>query len=206
MRGTLGSKRTDFSARTVIGIDMTHHIWQLGVPESRMRILTFPERVTSFNIQDLRERVLKGNSFGGAANIIQPIENQDGRMVLLTLMTQTERERVANSLQIGWIVERYLKDGDWVIFNRQPTLHRMSIQAFQIYAVKGLTFRLPLPVTRPFNADYDGDEMNLHALQSWDAIAEAQELMSVPHNMVSPSSTGKLFLSIILTFKVQLFR
>jgi DNA-directed RNA polymerase beta' subunit len=192
LRGTLGSKRVDFSARTVIGIDMTHHIWQLGVPESRMRVLTFPERVNDLNIEDLRQRILKGNSFGGAANIIQPIQNHDGRMILLTLMTKTERERAANSLQVGWIVERYLKDGDWVIFNRQPTLHRMSMQAFQIYAVKGLTFRLPLPVTRPFNADYDGDEMNLHALQSWDAIAEAQELMSVPFNMVSPSSTGAI--------------
>lgn len=192
LRGTLNAKRTDFSARTVVGIDMTHDIWQLGVPKSRMSILTFPERVTNLNIEVLRERVRIGSGHNGAANIIQPIMGGEQRVILLSLMTQMERIACAESLEIGWIVERHLKDGDWVLFNRQPTLHKMSIQGFEIYGIEGLTFRLPLPVTRPFNADYDGDEMNMHVPQSIDAVAEAQQLMAVPFNMVSPSSTAAI--------------
>ena len=192
LRGTLNAKRTDFSARTVVGIDMTHDIWQLGVPKSRMSILTFPERVTDLNIEYLRERVRIGSGNNGAANIIQPIMGGEQRVILLSLMTQMERIACAESLEIGWIVERHLKDGDWVLFNRQPTLHKMSIQGFEIYGIEGLTFRLPLPVTRPFNADYDGDEMNMHVPQSIDAVAEAQQLMAVPFNMVSPSSTAAI--------------
>ena len=192
LRGTLNAKRTDFSARTVVGIDMTHDIWQLGVPESRMKILTFPERVNSLNMEVLRERVINGPNANGAANIIQPISGGEDRIILLTLMTLEERIAAAATLQVGWIVERHLRNGDWVLFNRQPTLHKMSIQAFEIYGVPGLTFRLPLPVTRPFNADYDGDEMNMHVPQSLDAVAEAQTLMAVPYNMVSPSSTAAI--------------
>lgn len=192
LRGTLNAKRTDFSARTVVGIDMTHDIWQLGVPQSRMSILTFPERVTDLNMDSLRERVRIGSGTNGAANIIQPIMGGEQRVILLSLMTPVERMACAESLEVGWIVERHLRDGDWVLFNRQPTLHKMSIQGFEIYGIEGLTFRLPLPVTRPFNADYDGDEMNMHVPQSIDAVAEAQQLMAVPFNMVSPSSTAAI--------------
>ena len=113
-------------------------------------------------------------------------------MIFLGLMTPDARMGLAASLRPGWIVERHMQEGDWVWFNRQPTLHKMNIQAFQIYPVDGLTFRLPLPCTRPFNADFDGDEMNMHVPQSIEATTEAQELMAVPFNMVSPSNTSTI--------------
>jgi DNA-directed RNA polymerase II subunit RPB1 len=193
LRGTLNAKRTDFSARTVVGIDMVHDIWQLGVPRSRMKILTIPVRVTAFNMEEMQARIMVGATGDkGAVNILQPLEGQEPRMIFLGLMTPDARMGLAASLRPGWIVERHMQEGDWVWFNRQPTLHKMNIQAFQIYPVDGLTFRLPLPCTRPFNADFDGDEMNMHVPQSIEATTEAQELMAVPFNMVSPSNTSTI--------------
>jgi DNA-directed RNA polymerase II subunit RPB1 len=193
LRGTLNAKRTDFSGRTVVGIDMCHDIWQLGVPETRMKVLTIPVRVTDLNMEEMQNRVIKGaTEDGGAVNILQPLEGQEPRMIFLGLMNQETRISLAASLRPGWIIERHMQKGDWVWFNRQPTLHKMNIQAFQVYPVKGLTFRLPLPCTRPFNADFDGDEMNIHVPQSIEATTEAQELMAVPFNMVSPSNTSTI--------------
>lgn len=196
LRGTLAAKRTDFSARSVISPDASHDIWQLGVPQSRMKVLTFPERVTSLNLKQLAARVVQGaEGEGGANNVIQSGiagDGSDDRTVFLGMMDLPTRRALAATLQIGWIVERHLKTGDWVLFNRQPTLHRASIQAFRIYPVPGLSFHLPVPCTKPFNADYDGDEMNMHVLQGYQATAEAQELMAVPHQMVTPQSNSVL--------------
>jgi DNA-directed RNA polymerase beta' subunit len=196
LRGTLAAKRTDFSARSVISPDASHDIWQLGVPASRMKVLTFPERVTAINLAQMATRVSRG-AYGesGATNVIQSGELGDGtddRAVFLGLMDTPTRNAFAKTLKIGWVVERHLRRGDWVIFNRQPTLHRASIQAFRIYPVDGLSFRLPVPCTKPFNADFDGDEMNMHVLQGYQAVAEAQELMAVPHQMVTPQSNSVL--------------
>lgn len=193
LRGTLNAKRTDFSGRTVVGIDMCHDIWELGVPETRMKTLTIPVRVTNFNLEEMQNRVMKGSEEdGGAVNILQPLDGQEPRMIFLGLMNKETRIGLAASLRPGWIIERHMQKGDWVWFNRQPTLHKMNIQAFQVYPVHGLTFRLPLPTARPFNADFDGDEMNIHVPQSIGATTEAQELMAVPFNMISPSNTSSI--------------
>jgi len=189
-RSSLGANRTDFSARTVVGIDMVKNIWTLGIPKCRMKVLTQPIRVTDLNLVQLQEKIMKGAHVERGANtVIQPQDSQAPRIISLVLMTEDQRCALAASLRVGWIVEKHLEEGDWVWFNRQPTLHRMNMMAFQIYPVPGLTFRLPLPCTRPFNADYDGDEMNLHVPQTIEAIAEAATLMNVAENMISPSST-----------------
>jgi DNA-directed RNA polymerase II subunit RPB1 len=189
-RSSLGANRTDFSARTVVGIDMCKDIWRLGVPQCRMRILTEPVTVTDINMEDLQKRIMVGSQGQGGANtVLQPQTGHAPRMISLALMNYDQRCALAASLRVGWIVERHLQEGDWVWFNRQPTLHRMNMMAFQIYPVSGLTFRLPLPCTRPFNADYDGDEMNLHVPQTIEAKSEAAMLMNVAENMISPSST-----------------
>ena len=208
LRGTLNAKRTDFSARTVVGIDMVRNIWQLGMPRTRMRVLSFPEKVTARNREALQERVRRGaHAEDGAINVIETggVQGAEPKMIFLGLMGATERAVLAETLEIGWTVERHLRDGDWVLFNRQPTLHKMNMQAFQVYGTDGLTFRLPLPDTRPFNADYDGDEMNLHVPQTVQAIAEAQELMAVPHNMISPSNTAAIIAPVQETL-VAIFR
>ncbi|CAK4118890.1 unnamed protein product [Aphanomyces euteiches] len=90
------------------------------------------------------------------------------------------------ALKCGWIVERHLRDDDYVLFNRQPSLHKMSIMAHRVKVLDWSTFRLNISVTLPYNADFDGDEMNLHVPQSMTARAEAQELMIVHKNIITP--------------------
>lgn len=88
-----------------------------------------------------------------------------------------------------WLqVERHLNDGDFVLFNRQPSLHKMSIMGHRIKIMPYSTFRLNLSVTSPYNADFDGDEMNMHVPQSFETRAEVLELMMVPKCIVSPQS------------------
>lgn len=180
-RGTLGGKRVDYSARTVVSPAPGYDIDEVGVPEMIARHLTFPERVTQFNIKELTRRVKNGpTELLGAVAVIMP----DGTLVDLTLCDV--RHNI--DLQIGWIVERYLKNGDLVLFNRQPSLHRMSIMAHRVRIIPDKTFRLPICDTTPYNADFDGDEMNLHVLRTYEAIAEAKELMSVKTQLISPQS------------------
>ena len=85
-------------------------------------------------------------------------------------------------------VERHLNDGDFVLFNRQPSLHKMSMMGHRIKIMPYSTFRLNLSVTLPYNADFDGDEMNMHVPQSFETRAEVLELMMVPKCIVSPQS------------------
>lgn len=91
-------------------------------------------------------------------------------------------------LEYGWIVERHLRDDDVVLFNRQPSLHKMSIMGHRAKILDWSTFRLNLSVTTPYNADFDGDEMNLHVPQSMTARADADQLMMVPRNIITPQN------------------
>lgn len=81
-----------------------------------------------------------------------------------------------------------MNDGDFVLFNRQPSLHKMSIMGHRIKIMPYSTFRLNLSVTSPYNADFDGDEMNMHVPQSFETRAEVLELMMVPKCIVSPQA------------------
>lgn len=92
----------------------------------------------------------------------------------------------------GMVVERHLIDGDVVIFNRQPSLHRMSMMVHEVRVMPGKTFRFNLAVCTPYNADFDGDEMNLHVLQSEEARAEAKILMRVQEHILSPRYGGSV--------------
>ena len=99
---------------------------------------------------------------------------------------------VAAKLEVGFTIERQLIDGDVVLFNRQPSLHRMSMMAHRVKIMEGKTFRFNLCVCPPYNADFDGDEMNLHVLQSEEARAEARILMQVQENILSPRYGGPI--------------
>ena len=185
IRGNLMGKRVDFSARTVITADPNLSIDQVGVPKLVAARLTVPVPVTPFNIQDLKELVARSIERGptewpGAMYIIR----SDGSRVDLRYV------RSANdvALEYGWVVERHLIDDDIVLFNRQPSLHKMSIMGHRAKVLDWSTFRLNLSVTTPYNADFDGDEMNLHVPQSINARADAQELMMVPRNIITPQS------------------
>ncbi|EGS19223.1 uncharacterized protein CTHT_0058480 [Thermochaetoides thermophila DSM 1495] len=185
LRGNLMGKRVDFSARTVITGDANISLDEVGVPRSIARTLTYPETVTPFNIERLTQYVQNGpNEHPGARFVVR----SDGTRIDL------RHHRRASSIQLeyGWKVERHLIDGDYVIFNRQPSLHKESMMGHRVRVMPYSTFRLNLSVTSPYNADFDGDEMNLHVPQTEETRAEVKELCMVPLNIVSPQRNGPL--------------
>lgn len=185
LRGNLMGKRVDFSARTVITGDANLSLHEVGVPRSIARTLTYPETVTPYNIGRLHQLVENGpNEHPGAKYVIR----SDGTRIDLR-----HHKRAAQiSLEYGWKVERHLIDGDYIIFNRQPSLHKESMMGHRVRVMPYSTFRLNLSVTSPYNADFDGDEMNLHVPQSEETRAEVRELCLVPNNIVSPQKNGPL--------------
>ncbi|MGQ0376342.1 MAG: DNA-directed RNA polymerase subunit A' [Nitrososphaerota archaeon] len=186
-RGSLSGKRVDFSSRTVISPDPNLDLSEVGVPESVAMKLTIPEIVTEWNIEKLRELIVNGpNQFPGVNYIVRP----DGVKIRLDFVE--DRKTIADSIEIGYLVERHLSDGDIVMFNRQPSLHQMSIMAHYVKVLPGKTFRLHPSVCPPYNADFDGDEMNLHVPQSEEARAEAILLMRVQDQLISPRYGGPI--------------
>ncbi|KAL4425069.1 hypothetical protein ABPG77_010383 [Micractinium sp. CCAP 211/92] len=181
-RGNLSGKRVDFSGRTVISPDPNLRVDEVCVPQLMALVLTYPERVTEHNIEKLKQRVLNGTSqWPGANFILFP----SGDKVFLKF---GDRRRIASELKIGDIVERHLDHGDVVLFNRQPSLHRMSIMAHRARVMPWRTLRFNECVCAPYNADFDGDEMNIHVPQTEEARAEAYHLMGVMNNLCTPKS------------------
>ncbi|MEM4416721.1 MAG: DNA-directed RNA polymerase subunit A', partial [Nitrososphaerota archaeon] len=180
-RLNLSGKRVDFSARTVISPDPSLEISEVGVPLDVATQLTVAERATSWNLERLKGLVRNGpDRYPGAKYIIRP----DGKRVRLKFVSNLEE--IAEMIEPGYLVERHLQDGDIVLFNRQPSLHRMSIMAHRVRVLPYRTFRLNTSVCTPYNADFDGDEMNLHIPQSEEAVTEARELLIVQKNIISP--------------------
>ena len=186
-RSNLSGKRVDFSARTVITPDPNLDIDEVGVPVSIAMRLSVPEKITSWNISEMRELVKNGSEkYPGSLYIVRP----DAKRVRLEFVA--DREKVAEALEPGFIVERHIRDGDIVIFNRQPSLHRMSIMSHYVKVLPHKTFRLHLCVCPPYNADFDGDEMNLHIPQGEEARTEARLLMQVQDHILSPRFGGPI--------------
>jgi len=186
-RSNLSGKRVDFSARTVISPDPNLDINEVGVPLEVAMRLSVPEKVTEWNIKEMRKLVTNGpEKYPGALYIIRP----DGKRIRLEFVV--DREKIAEAIEAGFIVERHLKNGDAAIFNRQPSLHRMSIMAHYVRVLPYKTFRLHLCVCPPYNADFDGDEMNLHVPQSEEARTEALLLMQVQDQILSPRFGGPI--------------
>eukprot|EP00850_Spirogloea_muscicola_P018640 SM000173S03009 [mRNA] locus=s173:142606:150701:- [translate_table: standard] len=184
IRGNLMGKRVDFSARTVITPDPTINIDELGVPWSIALNLTYPETVTPYNIERLKELVENGPHPPPGKTGARYIIREDGQRLDLRFLKKTSDRH----LEIGYKVERHLVEGDLVLFNRQPSLHKMSIMGHRVRIMPWSTFRLNLSVTTPYNADFDGDEMNMHVCQTFETRAEVTELMAVPKCVVSPQS------------------
>ena len=178
-RGSLSGKRVNFSARTVISPDPEIEIDEVGVPKDIAKELTINVNVTERNLEAIRETLKRGSEHPGA----NYVRRSDDKKVKVT---ETNHELLAKELDVGWKVERHLQDGDIVLFNRQPSLHRLSIMAHYVRVMPGRTFRLNPTVCPPYNADYDGDEMNMHVLQTEEARAEAKILMAVKRNIMSP--------------------
>ncbi|MBI2651066.1 DNA-directed RNA polymerase subunit A' [Candidatus Woesearchaeota archaeon] len=179
IRHNLAGKRTNFCARTVISPDPMLELNEVGVPNVIAMKLTVPERVNSWNINYLKKFVERGpKKHPGANYIIRP----DGKKKKITDET---KEASLEEIQPGYTVERHLMDGDIAIFNRQPSLHRMSMMCHRVKVLPGKTLRLNPAVCHPYNADFDGDEMNLHIPQTEEARVEAEILMEVQTQLIS---------------------
>ncbi|KAL3311730.1 DNA-directed RNA polymerase II subunit RPB1 [Cichlidogyrus casuarinus] len=180
IRGNLMGKRVDFSARTVITADPNLNLDQVGVPRTIAQNLTFPEKVTQFNIDFLQKLVQNGTMYPGAKFIVR--DNGD------RIDLRYHPKAADLTLQVGYTVERHMLNDDYVVFNRQPTLHKMSMMCHRVKVLPWSTFRLNLSVTSPYNADFDGDEMNLHLPQSLETKAEISQLARVTRLAITPQA------------------
>ncbi|MBN2367548.1 DNA-directed RNA polymerase subunit A' [Candidatus Woesearchaeota archaeon] len=180
IRHNLTGKRTNFSSRTVISPDPMLDLDEVGLPMVVAMKLTVPESVNPWNIEYLKKFVERGpTKYPGANYIVRP----DGKKKKITEET---KEALIEEVEVGYAVERHLMDGDIAIFNRQPSLHRMSMMCHRIRVLPYKTFRLNPAVCHPYNADFDGDEMNIHIPQTEEARAEAETLMQVQTQLISP--------------------
>jgi DNA-directed RNA polymerase subunit A' len=184
-RESLSGKRVNFSARTVISPDSNIGVNEVGVPVHVASELTIPITVTRRNIEDVRRMVRRGLNYPG----VNYVRRTDGKRIRVN---EKNCDELAEKLEVGCVVDAQLRDGDIVLFNRQPSLHRMSIMAHEVRTLDDKTFRLNPAVCPPYNADFDGDEMNLHVLQTEEARAEAKILMDVQENILSPRFGGPI--------------
>ncbi len=193
-RSNLSGKRVNFSARTVISPDPLLSINEVGIPTEVARALTVPLEVTVHNQEIAKGLVRRGPTpapdAGGLYQCgVNYLVREDGQRIKVM---EKNAEACAELVAPGCIVERQLIDGDIVLFNRQPSLHRMSMMAHFVRILPHKTFRFNLCDCPPYNADFDGDEMNLHVLQSQEARAEAKVLMKVEEHILSPRYGGPI--------------
>lgn len=185
IRHNLAGKRVNYSARTVVSPDPHIKINEVGIPFEIAKVITVPESVTSTNIEEMKELIKKGDQYPGANYVIRT----DGRRKKIT---EELKEELCAEIQPGYKVERHLRDGDIVLFNRHPSLHKQSLMAHYARILPHRTFRLHPAAAAPYNADYDGDEMNIHSPQTEEAIAEAQILLNVNNNIISSKNNMNL--------------
>ncbi|KPM03001.1 DNA-directed RNA polymerase III subunit RPC1-like protein [Sarcoptes scabiei] len=178
-RANLSGKRVNFSSRTVISPDPNLGIDEVGIPLKIASHMTYPVAVTPYNISLMRELVRNG-PYNHPGAIFIYFKN---RKVHLGYV---DRQRVAMNLKYGDVVHRHMLNGDYVLFNRQPSLHRLSIMCHRVRIHPDQTFKFNVSVCSPYNADFDGDEMNVHFLQTEEAKAEASVLMQSKSNLNSP--------------------
>lgn len=175
-RYNLTGKRVNFAARSVITPDSYLSINELGVPQEIANNLTVPEFVTKWNLNDIKKLVKNSEE---VLYVVRP----NG---MRKKLTESNRAEIVDEIEVGFRVERKLTDGDIVLFNRQPSLHRLSMLAHKVKIMPGRTLRLNPIVCKPYNADFDGDEMNMHVPQTEEGKIEAKELMYVENQIISP--------------------
>ncbi|XP_062517493.1 DNA-directed RNA polymerase I subunit RPA1-like isoform X2 [Corticium candelabrum] len=179
-------KRVNYAARSVISPDPYINVDEVGIPLVFAQRLTYPQPVTSLNVEEMREAVSNGPLNYPGATLV---EREDGTVVRLRGDNAAQRQSLAkqlltpptqwNPLNTCKKVHRYLKDGDLLLLNRQPTLHRPSIMGHKARVLKGeKTLRLHYSNCKSYNADFDGDEMNIHFPQNELGRAEVQSVAS----------------------------
>jgi len=185
IRQNLAGKRVNYSSRTVVSPDPFIAINEVGVPFEIARIITVAETVTSLNIEAMRDLIRMGDKYPGANYVIRP----DGKRKRITVEL---KEEICAEILPGYKIERHLRDGDIVLFNRHPSLHKQSLMAHYVRVLPNRTFRLHPAAAFPYNADYDGDEMNVHSPQTEEARAEAKVLLDINNNIISSKNNINL--------------
>ncbi|KHN96012.1 DNA-directed RNA polymerase I subunit RPA1 [Metarhizium album ARSEF 1941] len=192
-RKNMMGKRVNYAARSVISPDPNIETNEIGVPPVFAQKLTFPEPVTSHNFRDMQQAVVNGaNTWPGAV----AIENENGQVQMLKNKSVDERISLANQLLAptnpGAVkirnkkVYRHITNGDVVLMNRQPTLHKPSIMGHRVRVLPGeKTIRMHYANCNTYNADFDGDEMNMHFPQNEIARAEALHIADTDHQYLS---------------------
>jgi DNA-directed RNA polymerase subunit A' len=186
IRSNLMGKRVNFSARSTISPDVFINVDEIGIPEYVSNILTVNEKVFEENLEYCKDLIKDTDQ---VVYVILP-DRKKKRVVEAT------KELILEELAPGFAIERKLMNGDYVFFNRQPSLHRASIMAHKVKVIKGLTFRINPIAVNPYNADFDGDEMNVHVPQSAEGKAEAKELLDLPKQVLSPRHGGPVIVMI----------
>ena len=177
IRSNLMGKRVDYSARSVITPDPNIDIDELGVPIKIASNLTYPITINRFNMDTLKKIVQNGpDKWPGAKTILK----KNGNLINIKYNSESHL-----TLELGDVVNRHLTNGDTVLFNRQPSLHKSSMMVHRVRVLKCNSFRLNVSVTPPYNADFDGDEMNMHVPQSANSTIELQHLADVPSQIIS---------------------
>jgi DNA-directed RNA polymerase II subunit RPB1 len=185
VRGNLMGKRVDYSARSVITPDPELSITELGVPMKIAMNITKPVYVNETNIQYLTYLVKNGPDVYPGAKILEKANKNN------ISLRYVDRESI--TLEVGDTVHRHMLNGDYVLFNRQPTLHRMSMMAHIVRVMpKGDTFRMNVADTKPYNADFDGDEMNMHMPQNDEAEMELKHLAAIKYQIISPANNKSI--------------
>ena len=186
VKGNLMGKRVDFSARTVISGDPSIAVDQLSIPKKIAMILTIPVKVTADNLEELQKLVDNGPSNYPGANFVIPAKQLSGG----GKFDLRDLRYTAIILRIGDIAERHLQDDDVVLMNRQPTLHKMSIMGHRAKILPNETLGLNLATCGAYNADFDGDEMNVHVPQSIVTATEISKIASVVMNVVTGATSS----------------
>lgn len=185
IRHNLAGKRVNYSARTVVSPDPHIKINEIGVPYEIAHVITVSETVTTANLEEMKELIRRGDEYPGANYVIRT----DGKKKKITADL---KEELCAEIQPGYRIERHLRDGDIVLFNRHPSLHKQSLMAHYVRVLPNRTFRLHPATAAPYNADYDGDEMNVHSPQTEEALAEAKVLLDVNNNIISSKNNMNL--------------
>ncbi len=200
IRGNLNGKRVDQSARSVITPDPYISINELGVPIKIASNITFPEVVNKYNIENLKKVILNGPDVWPGAKLIKKY-----KQTTTINLKNANLEKMVDELEYGDVVHSHLSDGDYILFNRQPSLHKMSMMCHKVIIMPYQTFRLNVLDTPPYNADFDGDEMNLHCPQSIQTMSELQDIAAVPYMIIAPRD-GKPIIEIVQDTLLGSFR
>jgi DNA-directed RNA polymerase subunit A' len=178
-RSNLAGKRVNFCARSVISPDPNININELGVPMHVAKELTVPETITDWNLTWAKNLIKNFGKYPSASYV----KTEEGKRRKITVDTVAQ---ILEDIQPGWVVERQMMNGDIAMFNRQPSLHRLSMMGHIVRVLPGSTFRINPLVCVSYNADFDGDEMNLHFPQTEEARAEARSLLLMDNQIITP--------------------